>query len=444
MIFALRLAGILGCAITACATEASSSSEPHAGRNEINSNAEDGGIGNWGPADISIGVAGIDPEGWTPKPTAPPGAKPYDLELRRRQRTTATPTTTIATTAITTSASTDTCGYPLDNLSEPVVSCTGSNYCYANARYGAAGCCSSANRRDCIVPTTCIESQPTATNARTLACTDATAPRCMTYLYAANFGEFLDGFSFLACGTSAGSSSIAPPQSSATTTSDSSTTSSDATSSDTSTATSASPSSTSSTPPIVAASTSSGNRTGAIVGGVIGGVAGLALIAAAIILCLRYRKRKAAQANEVEKSPVYPDRDFGVASVYPGGLPEPVYTSDFYGELPPSMLQSHYSVAGYPPPQTNYEPVAIPPDIQRQRQSRYTNTTNMFSPVSPKPNDDDNIVSPISPGDQLNPADDPASYTWISNPTPPPQSEYSQFSPPPPAHFNSYRPYPGT
>ncbi|KAI0833075.1 hypothetical protein F5Y06DRAFT_307391 [Hypoxylon sp. FL0890] len=391
--------------------------------------------GNWGPAKDTVGAAEIDPVGWSPKPTAPPGAKPLDHELRRRQQT----TTTVLNTA--------TCGYPVNNSSAPAISCADGAYCFQTE--GVAGCCSEANRHDCRIPTTCVESTQSSSftsNARTLLCTDTARPRCVTYLYNADFFENLYGVSFLACGEEAGSSTIATspppgwtPTSDFSTTSGSLKTSSDATGPVTVTVF---PSSTpsSSTAPVAATGSSSASRTGKIVGGVIGGVAGLALIIAALFFLLRYRRRKATEGKQFEGSP-YPTRDYPAASVYPGGIPEPQYTSDFYGELPPQMSQAstqHDHVAGYPPPPpppTNYhdhhDPVVVPREAQPQARP------STFIHISPKPNDED-IVSPISP------ADDPATYTWISNPTPPPQSEYSQFSPPPPVHFQSYRPYPGT
>ncbi|KAI1135679.1 hypothetical protein F5Y05DRAFT_168161 [Hypoxylon sp. FL0543] len=399
--------------------------------------------GNWGPARDTVGAAEIDPVGWTPKPTAPPGAKPLAHDLRRRQQST------------TTTLNTATCGYPVDNSSAPAISCPDGAYCFEAE--GVAGCCSEANRRDCRIPTTCVEPSRSSTytsNARTLLCTDTAQPRCVTYLYDADFFENLYGVSFLACGEEAGSSTIATsPPPGWTPTSDISTapgslsTSSDPTGPVTVTVfPSSTPSSSSSATPVAAAaSSSSASRTGKIVGGVIGGVAGLALLIAALFFLLRYRRRKATEGKQFEGSP-YPTRDYPAASVYPGGIPEPQYTSDFYGELPPQMSQAstqHDHVAGYPPPPpppapTNYhDPVALPREAQAQARP------STFIHISPKPNDDD-IVSPITPGDGLNPADDPATYTWISNPTPPPQSEYSQYSPPPPAHFHSYRPYPGT
>lgn len=63
----------------------------------------DAGNGNWGPAKQTAGLTEIDPVGWTPKPTAPPGAKPLDLDLRRRQQTSV--------------SSAATCGFPADNIS---------------------------------------------------------------------------------------------------------------------------------------------------------------------------------------------------------------------------------------------------------------------------------------------------------------------------------------
>ncbi|KAI0112700.1 hypothetical protein F4776DRAFT_346868 [Hypoxylon sp. NC0597] len=391
--------------------------------------------GNWGPARDTVGAAELDPVGWTPKPTAPPGAKPLDHDLRRRQQTT-------------TEINTATCGYAIDNSSAPAISCSDGAYCF-QAR-GVAGCCSEANRRNCRIPTACVESIRSSSytsNSETLLCTDTAQPRCVTYLYNADFFGNLYGVSFLACGEEAGSSTIAtsppPGWTPTSTTPGSLSTSSDPTGPVTITVFPSSTPSSSTTPAAAAATSNNSSRTGKIVGGVIGGVAGLALIIAALFFLLRYRRRKAAEGKQFEGSP-YPTRDYPAASVYPGGIPEPQYTSDFYGELPPQMSQAstqHDHVSGYPPPPppatTYHEPIVIPREPQPQARP----TT--FVHVSPKPNDDD-IVSPITPGDGLNPADDPSTYTWISNPTPPPQSEYSPFSPPPPAHFQSYRPYPGT
>ncbi|KAI6084791.1 hypothetical protein F4821DRAFT_166962 [Hypoxylon rubiginosum] len=414
----------------------------------------DAGNGNWGPAKQTAGLTEIDPVGWTPKPTAPPGAKPLDLDLRRRQQTSV--------------SSAATCGFPADNISAPAITCSNGEYCLAMQWQSVAGCCSESNRKDCRVPTTCVESltgtDSTQPDSRTLVCDDPAKPRCVTYLYDADFFENLNGFSFLACGSNgeAASSTIGttpPPgwlstttgsaQSTGSITSGPSTTGTDPTNAITITVFPGTSSSASSTPVAAATGGSGVSRTGAIVGGTIGGVAGLALILAAIFFFLRYRRRRGAGTKEVESSPPYPRRSYPAASVYPSGLPEPQYTSDFYGELPPQMAQSSTQhMTGYPPPnnfdhnyessyEPHYEPVAVPRDIHRPTRP------STFVPGSPKPNEED-IVSPITPGDQLNPADDPATYTWISNPTPPPQSEYSQYSPPPPPQFQSYRPYPGT
>ncbi|KAI1214588.1 uncharacterized protein F4807DRAFT_2808 [Annulohypoxylon truncatum] len=403
--------------------------------------------GNWGPArhTATVGAgaaaaAGKDPVGWVPpQPTAPPGAKPFDLELRRRQQT-----TTITSAA--------TCGYPVSNVNDSAITCGGGEYCYENQFASVAGCCGEANRRDCRVPTTCIESSISASyssDPKTLICNNTAKPRCVTYLYNANFFENLYGVSFLACGEDAGSSTIATsPPSGWSPTSDASTTAestgSDATAPVTVTVFPSSSASSSATP-VASGDSSSKSRTGAIAGGVIGGVAGLTLIIAAIFFLFRYCRRRrddGVEGKGMEGSPPYPGRDYRISSVYPGGIPEPQYHSDFYGELPPQMIQtdSTQHVTGYPqPPPASYDPVStMPRDMHPQGRP-----TTTFIPVSPKPNDDD-IVSPITPGDGLNPADDPATYTWISNPTPPPQSEYSQFSPPPPPHFQTYRPYPGT
>ncbi|KAI1661142.1 hypothetical protein F4813DRAFT_219100 [Daldinia decipiens] len=395
--------------------------------------------GDWGPAKDVVAASPIDPVGWTPKPTAPPAAEPFDFELRRRQDMT---TTTIV-------ASVATCGWPADNISAPAITCGGGGYCYEAPGSFAAGCCTETNRRNCRIPTTCLESTRSGSSltdtARTLLC----------------FFENFNGVSFLACGKEAGSSIIATsappnwaPPSDITTTSQSTSERSPAGTDPTNVVTvTVSPSSSSSSPDAVVADQSSNgsNRTGAIAGGVVGGVAVLSLIAAAIFFCLRRRQRKnnETEGKEIEGSPPFRPRGFPRNSVYGGGLPEPQYQSDFYGELPPQMAQaSTQHVVGYPPP-THFEPAVMPRDHRDQRSHRSHRYSQVqaipstFVPGARKPNEDD-IVSPITPGDQLNPADDPATYTWISNPTPPPQSDYSQFSPPPPAHFQSYRPYPGT
>ncbi|KAI2608248.1 uncharacterized protein GGS25DRAFT_489407 [Hypoxylon fragiforme] len=315
---------------------------------------------------------------------------------------------------------------------------------------------------------------------------DPSRPHCVTYLYDVDFFENLNGYSFLACGEDAGSSTIATsPLPGWTPTSDPTT--ADQSTSGVSLSTSGPVTVTifpseSPTPPTrpdaPARSTSSGqNRAGAIAGGVIGGLAGLALIGAAIFFLLRHRRRKTQEGKEYAGSPPYTSRDFPAASVYPGGIPEPYYNSDFYGELPPQMIDtSTQHIASYPPP-TSLDPIVIPRDSRDTQHSQNTHThthahthntqsqqPRMSSHARPstyvpplqqqrQPTAADDIVSPITPGDPLNPADDPASYTWISNPTPPPPqqqqhhqsaSEYSEFSPPPPAHFQTYRPYSGT
>ncbi|KAI0376651.1 hypothetical protein F5Y04DRAFT_200014 [Hypomontagnella monticulosa] len=397
--------------------------------------------GNWGPAKDTVGPAELDPVGWTPKPTAPPGAKPFDFELRRRQQT-----TTITAAA--------TCGFPVDNKSAPAITCDAGAYCFEVAADAAAGCCTEQNRRDCKVPTTCLETrrQASQTDSGTLFCDDPSRPRCVTYLYDANFFENFNGVSFLACGEEAGSSKIAtsPPvgwtpttavatsAQSTSSSASSSSTNTDPTNVVTVTVTPSVGPSSSTAPSVVDTGNSGTNRVGVIVGGTIGGVAGVALIIAALFFLLRRRRKAGTEPKPFEGSPPYTGANFAATNVYPGGLPEPMYNSDFYGEIPPAMTQasSTQRMTGYPLPQ-NYDPVIVP----REPQPRARPTT--FVPGEPKPNEDD-IVSPITPGDGLNPADDPTTYTWISNPTPPPQSEYSQFSPPPPPHFQSYRPYPGT
>ncbi|KAI8960107.1 hypothetical protein F5Y11DRAFT_281223 [Daldinia sp. FL1419] len=438
--------------------------------------ASDRNAGNWGPEKhVAVAAASpaspaspIDPAGWVPNPTAPPAAEPPDFEIRRRQgRTT---TTTIASIA--------TCGWPADNISAPAVTCGGGAYCHESPVALVAGCCTEKTRRNCKIPTTCIESTRSPTTltdtARTLLCDTPAQPHCVTYLYNDNFFGGFDGVSFLACGKEAGTSTIgttalpdwAPPSDITSTSQSSNLPSTGSDPTNVVTVTVSPSTSPLSSPAAIASSQDSGdsNRTGAIAGGVVGGVAALSLIAAAAFFCLRRRrqgKRNEAEGKEIEGSPPFQPTDYPRNSVYGRGLPEPQYQSDFYGELPPQMAHaSTQHVVGYPPP-TQYEPVAISRDHRERREhrghrdsrdrreSRDHRTSQIqaipstFVPGARKPSEDD-IVSPITPGDQLNPADDPSTYTWISNPTPPPQSEYSQFSPPPPAHFQSYRPYPGT
>ncbi|KAI1801379.1 hypothetical protein F4811DRAFT_534639 [Daldinia bambusicola] len=417
--------------------------------------------GNWGPAKDAVAASPIDPVGWPPKPTAPPALEPLDFQLRRRQdRTTTTTTASIAT-----------CGYPADNISAQAITCSWGGYCYEAQTALAAGCCTERNRRNCRIPTTCLEStqsQPSSIDlGRTLLCDQQESPHCVTYLYNANYFENFYGVSFLACGKAAGPSTIAtspppdwaPPSD---TTSQSTSEQFPTGTGPTDTVTITVAPSASSSPATIVTDPGSSNstRAGAIAGGVVGGVAGLSLIAAAVFFCLRRRQRKKdeTEGKEIEGSPQFQSREFTRNSVYGGGLPEPQYQSDFYGELPPQMAQaSTQHVMSYPQP-IHFEPAAMPREHMEHREQReqrehrdYRDSRNTqvqaipstFVPTARKPSGDD-IVSPITPGDQLNPADDPATYTWISNPTPPPQSEYSQFSPPPPAHFQSYRPYPGT
>ncbi|XXH00757.1 hypothetical protein Hte_007108 [Hypoxylon texense] len=334
---------------------------------------------NWGPATQTAGLTEIDPVGWTPKPTAPPGAKPLNFDLRRRQQTTA--------------SSASTCGFPAENISamEDTV-----------MRYNGK-----------VLRGVVVKQIPVIAEYQRLASNPRDRSPLSLMLGRLSGSEPTNAVTITVFPGTSSSTSTGPVA----------------------------------TEPVNTVSGTS--RTGAIVGGTVGGVAGLALIIAAIFFCMRYRRRRGGGAEEVEGSPPYPRRSYPAASVYPSGLPEPQYNSDFYGELPPQMAQSSTQhMTGYPPPtnyesnfepnyEPNHEPVAVPREIHRPTRP------STFVPGSPKPNEDD-IVSPITPGDQLNPADDPATYTWISNPTPPPQSEYSPYSPPPPPQFQSYRPYPGT
>ncbi|KAI5859471.1 hypothetical protein GGS23DRAFT_319157 [Durotheca rogersii] len=388
---------------------------------------------DWGPPTETLGNTQIDPAGWTPKPTAPPGARPEDWELRRRQQ--GVPMT-------------DTCGFPVSKSNDPAIGCSDGAFCASSS--GVVGCCSARDRRDCtILPTACVEvgTPPTRQpiDPQTLTCSDQARPRCVTYLYNVNFFEYLHGYSFLACGGEAGNSMIATsPFPGWSPTSRISTATPLATN----------PVTVTISPGVEASSTadytSSTSHVGAIVGGVIGGVAGLALLIAGILLFLRYRRRREGEERVGDKgvgnSPPYPSQDFTPAGVYPSGLPDFENPSFYYGEIPPQMVHTpHPDAAAYPtapqppqPPPTSYNPANAPRNV------RPPEIPSTFVPVARKPPTQDDIVSPISPqpyGELVSPADDPTTYTWISNPTPPPQSEYSQFSPPSPPQFQSYRPY---
>ncbi|KAI0009026.1 hypothetical protein F4779DRAFT_406627 [Xylariaceae sp. FL0662B] len=404
----------------------------HAGRFQGADSAK-----NWGPAKNTAGATVIDPVGWTPKPTSAPGAQPFNFDLRKRQGQSADKT----------------CGYPVDDLDEPAITCQDPGYCFSDRQYSFVGCCSELEQRNCRIPTTCLEStqlkSSRSLDSRTLFCEDPARPHCMTLSYDADFYEPLNGISFLECGDVAGTSSIvatAPPgwglSSDISTSRLPTSTSGEETSSDASNAVTVtvgpSGGQSSSATAIAQTGASTRTRTGAIVGGVVGGVAGLALIAAILFFCIRHRRRKGA-----EESPPSPNLDLPPPGVY-SGPPGEHYNSSFFGELPPQMAVPQPQAApAYPQygstyqqqapgyPVTGFDPVAVP------REPRDSIGPTTFVPASPKPNDD--IVSPISP---QNPED--VTYTWVSNPTPPPESRYSQFSPPPPQQYQGYHPYPGT
>ncbi|KAI1076093.1 hypothetical protein F5B20DRAFT_341432 [Whalleya microplaca] len=394
---------------------------------------------SWGPAKKTSGATVLDPVGWTPTPTSAPGAQPFNLDLRRMQG----------------QSTEKTCGYPIDDLNESAITCQGKGYCYSDRRFPFVGCCTELESRNCQIPTTCLEStqlrSSQSVDSRTLFCEDPERPRCVTLGYEAEFYNPLTGYNFLECGDETGSSSIvATPPPGWGLSSDASTASSELTSTSSEAASDTSNGVTStaspSGDPSSSAQSSRTTNAGAIAGGTVGGVAGLALIAAIIFFCLRYRKNKRAQ----ESPPPPNQEDFAPPGVY-SGPPGPHYNSSFFGELPPQMVEAHPQQApaypqehptysqehsAYPEqspgyPVTGFDPVAVPSEPQGPVEP----TT--FSPVSPKPNDD--IVSPISP---QNPEE--VTYTWVSNPTPPPEGRYSQFSPPLPQQYQGYRPYPGT
>ncbi|KAI1342624.1 hypothetical protein F5Y15DRAFT_413132 [Xylariaceae sp. FL0016] len=388
---------------------------------------------NWGPAIQTADAAAFDPLGWTPKPTPAPGSRPHDSDLEKRD-----------------DSKESTCGFPVDDLSSPAVTCQDQAYCMLDRYDGVVGCCTGQSPRDCTLPTTCLESTNSALwsgDPLTIYCSDPDRPHCVTYSYDANFYDDLYGASFIGCATERGTGVIAttpaagwdPPGGNSTSSIDSSSgqTASPATTAVTITVAPGSDSSSSASP-----ASSSGNSTnvGAIVGGTVGGVAGLALIIAGVFFFLRRRKRRQSQK---QTSPMA--GDLPTADMYGNVPPGSAYPSTFYGEAPPGMAQTTdqhflgYTANGYGDSTAVFA-----------RDDRSSGAPSFFSPGIVKQQDE--IVSPIEPSpiSPVSPVSHDDNYNTmvsaLTNPTPPPpaQSHYNQYSPPPPQQYQSYQPYPGT
>ncbi|KAI5917311.1 hypothetical protein F4810DRAFT_718008 [Camillea tinctor] len=420
---------------------------------------------NWGlPKQTAVDTTtAFNPLARTPKPTPAPELRLLHLDPRQADSDSDTRDST--------------CGFAVDDPSRPAASCPDSGYCVFNRWELVVGCCTLSNSQSCVVPTTCLESTRSSStwtgDPGTLYCSDPNRPHCVTYAYDANFYEVLNGASFIGCAASGGTGVIAATTlpgwvspGDNTTVSDSTSgsatgqpgTSTSSASSSTAVSGTVPPSGSSSSSPAdpdplpSAGNTSRSTNVGAIAGGVIGGIAGLALIIAAIIFCLRYRKRRAQTPD--------PPADRGGLGNFPspyGHEPPGSYPSTFFGEVPPGMAQTTDQVfMAYP--QSVYEP----PAAAFSREDRSSGEPTFFSPGLVKP--EDHVVSPIepSPVSPISQQGSDANYnTMVSaltitppppqqpqysqfSPPPPQQPQYSQFSPPPPEQYMAYRPYPGT
>ncbi|KAK6080147.1 glutamyl-tRNA synthetase-like protein [Seiridium cupressi] len=374
----------------------------------------------WEPAQETEGIMNLDPAGWTPKPTAAPGANLVEMELRKR-------------------AGTSTCGYYAGYSSSAAVICQGSASCILNSGDMAVGCCGSADVDDCSIPTVCVPSRSasayTASNLDyTLLCTSSAYPNCVTYSYDRYDAQYA-GYSALGCGADAATYSVefyAPElgsalsntgQSSSSTQTSTSTTSSTTSPSSSTTSTGTTSSSSTRIPggqttsPPAGSNSSSGSSTGAIVGGVVGGVGGLALIGLGIFFLVRHLKKNKNKAGSTPP-PAAPAQN----NVYysPGPGPDP----SLYGQSP-QMGQAPQQFSGYPPAGF----VAA---------DHRTSMAPTYFSQSPKPSHYDSVsTAPVSPTG----SPPPVGYT-------PPlaggmQSQHQSYSPPPPQQYQSYNPQHG-
>ncbi|KAI8625333.1 hypothetical protein F5Y19DRAFT_267920 [Xylariaceae sp. FL1651] len=402
--------------------------------------------GDWAPMTPTTEPTSLNPEGWVPKITPAPGRPSSDFELRRRDNDTAT-----------------ICGFPVDDLSGPAITCNGGAYCKLDHLSKVVGCCAETlNPLFCTVPTTCLESTRSAQwsgDSLTTYCSNRDRPHCVTYSYDANFWEDLYGASFIGCAAEAASGTIAATSASDWVP-DNSTTSTEPPATSTSTGGGRTITVTVSNPGGGASSTvepssssvgSGSKNVGAIVGGVVGGVAGLALIVAAILFFL-YRRKKRSQESGLPLGRKLPPSENDVYPHEP--IPGSQYPSTFYGEAPPGMAQtSDQPIMGYPPHGygTTNTMFASEPNHSSEAPAYFAprvappkRQDEAVSPIEPSP------VSPVSPAENYN-----TMVSALTNPSPPlqplqpavhhhHQSEYSQYSPPPPQQYQSYHPYPGT
>ncbi|KAI0459855.1 hypothetical protein F5B21DRAFT_200043 [Xylaria acuta] len=397
--------------------------------------------GDWAPVTPTREPATSSPDEWIPKTTSAPERPPFDWELRRRDDSSPT-----------------ICGYSVDDLDGPAVTCDSGEFCRLDKVLGIVGCCTETNPRGCIVPTTCLESSKSAQwsgDPLTTYCADSDRPHCVTHSYDANFFDPLYGAYFIGCAARAASGDIVVSSGSGSDTGSTDSLSTFTTTDGvrTTTVTVSLPANGGSSTSIPSPSGSSGSKNvGAIAGGVVGGVAGLALIVAAIFFFLYRRKRRSQASNPLALGRKMPPSDHDIYHNEP--IPGSQYPSTFYGEAPPGMVQT-----------LDQPMVGYPPNAYGMQNTIFTTGNNpstevpAYQPpqvVPPKPHDEavspieESPVSPVSPAENYN-----TMVSALSNQSPPLQplqpavhrqqsSDYAQYSPPPPDQYQSYRPYPGT
>ncbi|TGJ79575.1 hypothetical protein E0Z10_g9184 [Xylaria hypoxylon] len=390
--------------------------------------------GDWAPVTPTTEPATSGPDERISKTTSAPDRWPLDGELRRRDDSTST-----------------ICGYSVDDLDGPAVTCDNGGFCRLDRVLGIVGCCTETNPRGCIVPTTCLESSRSAQwsgDPLTTYCSDSDRPHCVTHSYVANFYDPLYGAYFIGCAARAASrgivASLVPGSDTSFTKSIIATT--------TVTVNISSNDGSSTAVPSGSGGSSGSGHVGAIVGGVVGGVAGLSLIVGAIFFFLHRRKKRSQALNPLALGQKMPPSDHDMYHNEP--IPGSQYPSTFYGEAPPGMVQiSEQPIITYPP--TTY---GVQNTVYNVESDHSAEVPAYFAPraVPPKPQDEavspleESPVSPVSPAENYN-----TMVSALSNQSPPlqplqpatrhhHQSEYAQYSPPPPEQYHSYHPYPGT
>lgn len=306
------------------------------------------------------------------------------------------------------------------NHSNPVTAqdftCSGGDSCVVDPQNHAIGCCPPTEVDSCVIQTACTELDPESNlppkgrrdTSRTLVCGGGLQPSCLTYMYATDDMTF-GGYSAFSCDSkntvitvsiNRGGDSASTTDKSTSTTTDDSTTTNDSTTvtKGSSTANSAPSSSHASPTGLDSGSTSerptqsSGPPnvgipepvddnhqlpTGTIAGSVVGGVAGVALVAAAIVfLVLRSRKKNKEEEKRAEKP----------AATVPGP------TSDDHGDgkelfLPmtappmaaPPMEGATYPIAGQQP--ARHSPGPISPTSHHTCSSGVPEIHHPVSPV---------------------------------------------------------------